>query len=104
MTPKNKKLFQLLLAAEKENVECRENPDLFYPEDWDYLGDNYLDREVGSPTAMSHKARKLAKEMCLRCPIKEQCLEYALEAREMSGIWGGLTYRERLELKQKTHR
>jgi len=42
--------------------------------------------------------------MCLRCPIKEQCLDYALEAKEMSGIWGGLTYRERLELKQKTHR
>ncbi len=102
MHNKNKKLFELLLAAERENVECRENPDLFYPEDWDYLASSQLDHGVGSPTAMSHKARRLAKEMCLRCPIKEQCLDYALEAKEMSGIWGGLTYRERLELKQKT--
>jgi len=52
---KNKKLFELLLAAERENVECRENPDLFYPEDWDYFRDNYLEPSVGSPTAMSHK-------------------------------------------------
>lgn len=104
MDIKNKKLFELLLAAEKENVECRENPDLFFPEDWDYIGDRYTDRTVGSPTAMSHKARKLAKEMCLRCPLKSQCLDYALEAKEMGGIWGGLTYRERLSIKRETHR
>ena len=91
MTNKNKKLFELLLAAEREAVECRENPDLFFPEDWDWDGQN---------TGMSWKARKLAKEMCLRCPIKSQCLEYALEAKEFGGIWGGLTYRERLNIKE----
>lgn len=94
MENKNRKLLELLLAAEQEAVECRENPDLFFPEDWDY--DNN--------TGMAWKARKLAKEMCLRCPLKNQCLDYALEAREMGGIWGGLTYKERLNLKQKTHR
>jgi len=87
---KNKKLFELLLAAEQEAVECRENPDLFFPEDWDYDG----------TTGMSAKARKLAKQMCLRCPLKSQCLDYALEAKEMGGIWGGLTYRERLNIKE----
>ena len=90
MDIKNKKLFELLLAAEQEAVECRENPDLFFPEDWDYDG----------TTGMSAKARKLAKQMCLRCPLKSQCLDYALEAKEMGGIWGGMTYRERLNIKE----
>ena len=104
MDKKNKKLFELLLAAEKENAECRENPDLFFPEDWDYFGDNYLERGVGNTTAMSAKARNLAKEMCMRCPLRGQCLDYALEAKEPAGIWGGLTAFERRSLQQNTRR
>ena len=36
-----------------------------------------------------------AKAVCDTCPVKQECLEYALEAREGYGIWGGLTELER---------
>lgn len=36
-----------------------------------------------------------AKSICLICPVKGQCLEYALAIREPYGIWGGLTEAER---------
>jgi WhiB family redox-sensing transcriptional regulator len=36
-----------------------------------------------------------AKAICQVCPVKEECLEFALEIREPYGIWGGLTETER---------
>lgn len=36
-----------------------------------------------------------AKTICGRCPVKVDCLEYALRHREPYGIWGGLTESER---------
>ena len=36
-----------------------------------------------------------AKGICLLCPVRETCLEYALTVREKHGVWGGLTERER---------
>ena len=39
-----------------------------------------------------------AKAVCHTCPVREECLEYALDAREGYGIWGGLTELERKAL------
>jgi WhiB family redox-sensing transcriptional regulator len=36
-----------------------------------------------------------AKSICRICPVKAQCLDYAMEIREPYGIWGGLTEAER---------
>lgn len=36
-----------------------------------------------------------AKEICRSCRVQEQCLEYALSAREPEGVWGGYTFAER---------
>ena len=36
--------------------------------------------------------------VCSECPIREACLEYALERAERWGIWGGATPREREQL------
>ena len=36
-----------------------------------------------------------AKAICAECPVREDCLEYALRVREPHGIWGGLTEAER---------
>lgn len=30
-----------------------------------------------------------AKAICARCPVREECLEGALERREPAGVWGG---------------
>lgn len=39
-----------------------------------------------------------AKMLCGFCPFKQECLTYALAAREPYGIWGGLTTAERQTL------
>ncbi|MEX0753541.1 MAG: WhiB family transcriptional regulator [Actinomycetota bacterium] len=36
-----------------------------------------------------------AKALCGRCPVREECLEYALRTREGHGVWGGLNEMER---------
>lgn len=39
---------------------------------------------------------ELVKAMyCSDCPVRQQCLEWAIEAREAFGVWGGLTPEER---------
>lgn len=43
---------------------------------------------------------KMAKWICRRCPVKSQCLQYALDNDEVHGIWGGLSRMERRKLKQ----
>lgn len=35
-----------------------------------------------------------AKEVCARCPVARECFEYALEACEDYGIWGGCNIHE----------
>jgi hypothetical protein len=39
--------------------------------------------------------------VCTRCPARQPCLEYALSNRITSGIWGGLTERERRPLQSE---
>lgn len=35
------------------------------------------------------------KTICQTCPVKTQCLNYALKHRINDGIWGGLSERQR---------
>lgn len=37
-----------------------------------------------------------ARQLCNTCPVRTQCLEYALEfpAADMHGVWAGLTPRQ----------
>lgn len=39
-----------------------------------------------------------AKTTCMRCPVRPECLDAALARRELWGIWGGLSERERRPL------
>lgn len=36
-----------------------------------------------------------AKSVCASCPVRRQCADYAIRAREPYGVWGGLTEEER---------
>lgn len=42
-----------------------------------------------------------AKRICQGCPVRDECLEFALEHDERFGIWGGLSERERRRLKRE---
>ena len=50
---------------------------------------------VGSDPAAAAVAAAAAKAVCDSCRVRQECLDYALEAREESGIWGGLDEAER---------
>lgn len=41
-----------------------------------------------------------AKRVCGACPVREECLDYALANDERFGIWGGLSERERRRAKR----
>lgn len=42
-----------------------------------------------------------AKRVCRSCPVRAECLEYALEHDERFGLWGGLSERERRRLSRQ---
>jgi WhiB family redox-sensing transcriptional regulator len=38
---------------------------------------------------------RAAKDVCARCEVRADCLEYAIEKGDRFGVWGGMTYGER---------
>jgi WhiB family redox-sensing transcriptional regulator len=62
------------------------DPDLFFP-------------VSGAGKAAAQAAR--ACRICAACPVRRECLEFAMEAGEMEGIWGGTTPEERLRARRK---
>jgi WhiB family transcriptional regulator, redox-sensing transcriptional regulator len=46
----------------------------------------------------------LAKQVCANCPVREPCLEFALQTLQNNGIWGGATEEERTRMKRARRR
>jgi WhiB family transcriptional regulator, redox-sensing transcriptional regulator len=65
---------------------CRHaDPDLFFP--------------VGTTgTAIEHI--EAAKAVCERCPVKEPCLQFAIETNQENGVWGATSEEERRALRR----
>jgi WhiB family redox-sensing transcriptional regulator len=61
---------------------CRQvDPDLFYPED-----------VTGALRCST------AQRICAGCPVKGECLDYALSHDERYGVWGGMSANARRKL------
>lgn len=45
-------------------------------------------------------AVRRAVAICCKCPVREECLELALEIPDQFGIWGGLLPSQRVEMRQ----
>lgn len=70
----------------RRNAACRDiDPDMFFPSG--HTGD-----------AVEHIAA--AKAVCGQCVVRAECLEFALEANQDDGIWGGTTEEERRRLRR----
>ena len=41
-----------------------------------------------------------AKKVCYTCPVRIECLEYALALTEKLGVWGGCSERERRRIRR----
>lgn len=44
---------------------------------------------------------EIAKRICQKCPVIEECLEFAIANNEQHGIWGGTSYVERKEIRRQ---
>lgn len=55
------------------------------------------------PGAVPHEIEN-AKSICRRCPVINECLQWALATREPSGVWGGMSEKERTSLLRQTAR
>ena len=54
------------------------------------------DPELFFPDAHESRANvALAKRVCAACPVRQECLEWALDRGEKFGIYGGLTSTQR---------
>lgn len=74
----------------QDRALCRgADPNLFFPPQTAETKEEKLAREAR------------AKEVCVRCPVRSQCLAYALRTREPFGIWGGLNETERRQAAQR---
>ena len=41
-----------------------------------------------------------AKEVCDECPVRVECLDYAIATNQDSGIWGGLDEEQRRSIRR----
>lgn len=74
----------------RDDAACRdEDPDLFFP--------------IGT-TGPALMPEAEAKAVCGRCPVREPCLRWAVEAGQDLGIWGGTNETERRRLKRRAAR
>jgi len=65
------------------------------------------DPDVFFPVAVGTAAGKLvtrALRICDGCPVKQQCLDYAMRSGEKDGIWGGTTPEERIRARRARNR
>jgi WhiB family redox-sensing transcriptional regulator len=74
----------------RANAACRnEDPELFFP-----LGDT-------GPALLQIQD---AKAVCAHCDVVSDCLTWALESGQDSGIWGGMSETERRSLRRRSAR
>lgn len=60
----------------------------------------FIDSEEGVTASQIYAGRKLAKQICSGCPYQIRCAEWAILKEERIGIWGGLTPRERSDIRR----
>lgn len=51
------------------------------------------DPELFFPSSKYEEREALA--LCRICPVQRECLDYAFDAKEVFGIWGGLSEKQR---------
>jgi len=57
------------------------------------------DTEIFYPANAEEEAEALS--ICATCPVRAQCLEYAIHNRETYGIWGGATPEQRRRMRRE---
>jgi hypothetical protein len=93
----NPKVYPAVTINGVDYPEGELNTELFFPP---------RDKEAYKPIADAAKAICLGKDGGDECPVRKECLLYALETDEQHGVFGGMSHRERnalLRRKSKHH-
>jgi WhiB family transcriptional regulator, redox-sensing transcriptional regulator len=70
------------------SAACRfAEPELFFPV---------------SAAGRSAAETERAKSVCARCPVRRECLQFALATRQAYGVWGGMSEEERRTVHLRT--
>jgi WhiB family redox-sensing transcriptional regulator len=71
-------------------AKCRDvDPELFFP-----IG-------TTGPAAAQIEA---AKQVCVSCTVRDECLEWALTTGQDAGVWGGTSEEERRSIRRARRR
>ena len=71
----------------RDHALCRDtDPELFFP--------------VGT-TGIALVQIDKARQVCGECDVRSECLDFALETNQDSGIWGGLSEEERRVIRRQ---
>lgn len=84
-------LPEFLLKTDQIPLCSTTDPELFFPQEIEYNG-----RTAAGPKYIN---LALAKEICSKCPLQLNCLEYAIRNSEI-GVWGGTTETQRENLRR----
>jgi WhiB family redox-sensing transcriptional regulator len=96
LAPKQRKSDVSILASSlalgsadytwRDQAMCRDtDPELFFP--------------IGTTGQALLQIAK-AKSVCCQCPVTVECLEFALETNQDTGIWGGNSEEERRQMRR----
>ncbi len=58
-----------------------------------------IDTDLFFPASEAEAAPALA--ICATCPVRQECLEWALATRQHDGVWGGTTDSERRRIRRR---
>jgi hypothetical protein len=87
--------------AWREHAACPDDRSVF----WAVieLDSSYAVRSWRRKSADHTRLEYIAKAVCRACPVRDDCLEYALTNAEPWGVWGGLSADERrVERRRRT--
>ena len=71
-------------SSRRYQARCADqDPDLFFP--------------VGTGGPAARQALR-AKAVCAQCPVRSECLAWAIDTHQPHGVWGGLDEQERERL------
>ena len=74
----------------RDQALCRDtDPELFFP--------------IGT-TGFALLQLEKARQVCGECQVRAECLEFALDTNQDSGIWGGLSEEERRVIRRQRAR
>lgn len=69
-----------------QRAKCKdEDPELFFP--------------IGTTGPAAEQIER-ARAVCMQCPVREACLEWALATGQDAGVWGGTSEEERRAMRR----